>query len=75
MRKREIIAEPFLIVGIIASIKEIIVLSVRAADYIGKGDQFTDAIQEVAVLGVLVIVLAGAAVLLRLKEREPQESG
>jgi uncharacterized membrane protein (DUF373 family) len=75
LRKREIIAEPFLIVGIIASIKEIVVLSVRAADYIGKDEQFTHAIQEVAVLGVLVIALSGAAVLLRLKEREPEESG
>ena len=75
LRKREIIAEPFLIVGIIASIKEIIVLSVRAADYVGKGDKFADALQEVAVLGALVLVLSGAAVLLRLKEREPEESG
>ncbi len=75
LRKREIIAEPFLIVGIIASIKEIIVLSVRAADYVGKGDRFADALQEVAVLGVLVLVLSGAAVLLRFKEREPEESG
>jgi uncharacterized membrane protein (DUF373 family) len=74
LRKREIIAEPFLIVGIIASIKEIIVLSVRAADYIGKGERFDHALREVAVLGVLVIVLAGAAVLLRVKEREPEES-
>jgi len=74
LRKREIIAEPFLIVGIIASIKEIIVLSVRAADYVGKGDRFDDALQEVAVLGLLVLVLSGAAVLLRFKEREPEES-
>ena len=57
--------------GIIASIKEIIVLSVKAADYVGKGEQFTDAIHEVAVLGVLVMVLSGAAILLAIKEREP----
>jgi uncharacterized membrane protein (DUF373 family) len=73
LRQREIIAEPFLIVGIIASIKEIIVLSVRAADYVGKGSRFDDAIREVAILGVLVLVLAGAAVLLRFKERAPEE--
>ena len=35
--KRELVAEPFLLVGIIASIKEIVVLSVKAADEIGKG--------------------------------------
>ena len=56
--KREVVAEPFLIVGIIASIKEIIVLSVKAADYVGKGEKFNHAIIEVAVLGGLVLVLA-----------------
>src|SRR5688500_17298804 len=34
--ERELVAEPFLIVGIIASIKEIVVLSVKAADTIGS---------------------------------------
>ena len=71
--KREVIAEPFLIVGIIASIKEIIVLSVKAADYVGKDDRFMHSIIEVGVLGVLVLVLATAAILLRAKEREPAE--
>jgi hypothetical protein len=71
--KREVIAEPFLVVGIIASIKEIIVLSVEAADEVGKGDAFRDSIVEVGVLGVLVLVLAVAAIMLRAKEREPQE--
>ena len=71
--RREVVAEPFLIVGIIASIKEIIVLSVEAADYVGKEDKFTHAITEVAVLGVLVLLLAVAAILLRAKEKEPEE--
>jgi uncharacterized membrane protein (DUF373 family) len=71
--RREVVAEPFLIVGIIASIKEIIVLSVEAADYVGKDDKFTHAITEVAVLGVLVLLLAVAAILLRAKEKEPEE--
>ena len=71
--KREVVAEPFLVVGIIASIKEIIVLSVKAADYVGKGEKFDDAIMEVGVLGVLVLILSVAAIILRAKEREPQE--
>jgi uncharacterized membrane protein (DUF373 family) len=73
LSKREVVAEPFLVVGIIASIKEIIVLSVEAADYVGKGDEFIHAVIEVGVLGVLVLVLAVSAILLRAKEREPQE--
>lgn len=71
--KREVVAEPFLVVGIIASIKEIIVLSVEAAGYVGKGAKFEHAIIEVGVLGVLVIILAMAAIILRAKEREPAE--
>ena len=71
--RREVVAEPFLIVGMIASIKEIIVLSVEAADYVGKGEKFTHAIIEVGVLGGLVLVLSVAAILLRAKEREPRE--
>ena len=71
--KREVVAEPFLVVGIIASIKEIIVLSVKAADYVGKGEKFNDAMMEVAILGGLVLVLSVSAILLRLKERSPQE--
>jgi uncharacterized membrane protein (DUF373 family) len=71
--KREVVAEPFLVVGIIASIKEIIVLSVEAADFVGKEERFTHAIVEVGVLGLLVLALALAAILLRAKEREPQE--
>jgi uncharacterized membrane protein (DUF373 family) len=71
--RREVVAEPFLIVGIIASIKEIIVLSVEAADYVGKDDKFTHAITEVAVLGALVLVLAISAIVLRAKEKEPEE--
>jgi divalent metal cation (Fe/Co/Zn/Cd) transporter len=71
--KRELVAEPFLLVGIIASIKEIVVLSVKAAEQVGKGAVFNDQVKEIAVLGVLVLLLAIAAWLLRLKEREPDE--
>ena len=71
--KRELIAEPFLLVGIIASIKEIVVLSVKAADEIGTGTTFSDAMWEVGVLGVLILSLGATALLLRRKEREPGE--
>jgi len=71
--KREVVAEPFLIVGIIASIKEIIVLSVEAAGYVGEGEKFEDAMMEVGILGVLVLVLAVAAIILRAKENQPEE--
>ena len=73
LSERRLIAEPFLIVGIIASIKEIVVLSVKAAESIGSGQEFQDQLWEIAVLGVVVLLLGATAWLLRLKEREPSE--
>ncbi len=73
VERRELVAEPFLLVGIIASIKEIVVLSVEAAGVIGAGPEFDDRITEIAVLGVLVVLLGGTAWALRVKEREPDE--
>ena len=78
--RREIVAEPFLIVGIIASIKEIILLSVEAANVMeGKETtgKVTASIEQFALmiglLGGLVLVLAAAALILRYKERSPVE--
>ncbi len=73
IEQRELIAEPFLLVGILASIKEIVVLSVEAAKATGKGDEFLDRMVEIGVLGVLVLLLGVTALLLRRKEREPDE--
>jgi len=75
LKERQIVAEPFLIAGILASIKEIIVLSVAAAeDYIGKGPEFARAMVEIGVLAGVVVALAVTAVLLRRKEKEPEEN-
>ena len=73
VEKRELLAEPFLLVGIIASIKEIVVLSVESAKEVGNGAEFRDRIVEIAVLGVLVLLLGVTSFLLRRKEREPDE--
>lgn len=73
VEKRELLAEPFLLVGIIASIKEIVVLSVESAKEVGNGAEFDDRITEIAVLGVLVLLLGMTSFLLRRKEREPDE--
>ena len=72
--ERRLVAEPFLLVGIIAAVKEIVVLAVKAAESAGKGAVFRDQVLEVAVLGVLVLALGVTAWLLRLKEREPEET-
>ncbi len=75
LKERQIVAEPFLIAGILVCIKEIIVLAVKSAnEYIGKGPEFARAMVEIGLLGGLVLLLAGSGVLLRRKEREPEEN-
>jgi uncharacterized membrane protein (DUF373 family) len=75
LKERQIVAEPFLIAGILVCIKEIVVLAVKApSDYLDKGPEFARAMVEVGLLGVLVLVLAGTTVLLRKKEKEPEEN-
>lgn len=75
LKERQIVAEPFLVAGILVCIKEIIVLAVKSpTEYIDKGPEFARAMVEVGLLGVMVLVLAGAAVVLRRKEREPEEN-
>ena len=71
--RRELVAEPFLIVGIIASIKEIVVLSVKAAEDVGGGERFRDQLWQIGVLAGVVVLLGVTAWLLRRKEREPEE--
>lgn len=75
LKERQIVAEPFLLAGILVCIKEIIVLSVEApTEYIDDGPQFARAMVEIGILGLLVAVLAGTTVLLRKKENEPEEN-
>jgi uncharacterized membrane protein (DUF373 family) len=75
LKERQIVAEPFLIAGILVCIKEIVVLAVKApTEYLDKGPEFARAMVEVGLLGGLVLLLAGTTVLLRKKEKEPEEN-
>jgi hypothetical protein len=75
LRSHEIVAEPFLIVGILAGIKEIVVLSVETATLLPKGAEFSRAVVEIGVLGAVVVALAGAAFVLRERRRDTGDAG
>ena len=73
--ERQLLAEPFLLVGVIATIKEIVIGSLEAKELAGSDrDAFVDVMTEIGVLGGVLLVLAVASYLLRRKEREPEEA-
>ena len=74
MREKKLVAEPFLVVGIIASIKEIVVLTLETKDNTGSNNEaFRSAMTEIGVLAGVILLLALATYLVRRKEREPEE--
>ena len=62
--ERVLVAEPFLIVGIVAAIRRLVVVSAEAKDLLGK-PEFGDAMLEIGILTGSVLVLASAIFLLR----------
>ncbi len=76
MRERKLVAEPFLLVGIIASIKEIVVVAGAENPEEEGWQEFGQAMIEVGALALVILVLAISSLLLRRREREPaEESG
>ncbi len=73
IRERRLIAEPFLLVGIIASIKEIVVVAGAERPMDAEFAEFRDGMVEIGVLAGVVLILSVAALLLRRKERDPNE--
>ena len=62
--ERVLVADPFLIVGIVAAIRRIIVLSAEAKNLVGK-PEFSDAMLELGILTVMVLLLGLTVFLLR----------
>jgi uncharacterized membrane protein (DUF373 family) len=73
LRKRQLVAEPFLLVGIIASIKEVVVIGAFAKNDPPTTDDVVATVLQLGVLGAVVLALSIALLLLRRKEREPAE--
>jgi len=74
MRERRLVAEPFLVVGMIATIKEIVVTTLDAKDLLAEDTEaFRLAMMEIGVLGGLLLGLGLTVFLVRRKVREPAE--
>lgn len=66
-----LVAEPFLMVGILAAIKEMVVVSTFRIET----QKTSDVVLKIGVLAAVVIGLAVATFVLRRRQREPKESG
>jgi uncharacterized membrane protein (DUF373 family) len=73
LRERRLLAEPFLLVGIIASIKEIVVVAGAERPKEEGFEAFRNGMIEIGVLAGVVLVLAISALLLRMREEKPAE--
>jgi uncharacterized membrane protein (DUF373 family) len=73
IRERRLLAEPFLLVGIIASIKEIVVVAGAERPEEEGWQEFGVAMIEIGVLASVILVLSISSLLLRRREREPAE--
>lgn len=65
IRHRRLVAEPFLLVGIIAAIKEIVLIGGTERIVATQGEIFSNAMIEIAVLAGVVLLLAISTMLLR----------
>ena len=73
LHEERLVAEPFLLVGIIAAIKELVLLS-GTEDLTERGfEQFRNGMIEIGVVVGVVLVLSICALLLRRSQREPSE--
>ena len=73
LKERRLLAEPFLLVGIIASIKEIVVVAGAERPKESGFADFRDGMIEIGVLSGVVLVLAVSALLLRMRQEKPAE--
>jgi hypothetical protein len=64
-REHALVPEPFLVVGLIAVIRRVLVLTAEFGDLLGRGEAFRNAMQELGLLTVMVLALVGALVLIR----------
>lgn len=65
-REHTLVPEPFLVVGVIAGTRRVLVLTAEIGELLEAGGQrFTNAMIELGLLTVMIVTLVGALVLLR----------
>ena len=70
--RHEIVVQPFLLVGILVAIKEVVLLSPKAQqEYLTRGPEFARSMVEIGLLGGVVLVFSVAIFVLRRSDGKP----
>jgi uncharacterized membrane protein (DUF373 family) len=69
--RRRVVVEPFLIVGIVAAVRRLIVISAEAENLLGTA-QFRDVMLEIAILAGTVLLLGATVLLLRIRRGDDE---
>jgi uncharacterized membrane protein (DUF373 family) len=68
VREDEVVAEPFLLIGLIAVVRRVLTVTAEIEQSLGT-PEFESLVLELAVLTVLIIALSGALYFIRRSER------
>jgi uncharacterized membrane protein (DUF373 family) len=75
LREHALIPEPFLVVGLIAGIRRVLVITAEFADLLDKGEEaFRNAMIELGLLTVMIVALVVSLMLLRCRQAQPVAS-
>lgn len=71
-REHSLVPEPFLVVGMVAATRRLLVLTAEFGELVGKGEApFRNAMLELALLSAMILALVGALVMLRRRPTQP----
>jgi len=74
VRERQIVAEPFVLIGLVAVVRRILLVTAEAGQSVDDPEKFLNLVTELGVLTALVISLAAALYVARRTQRRQEEA-
>jgi uncharacterized membrane protein (DUF373 family) len=74
VRERQLVAEPFLLIGVVAVVRRILLVTAEAGQSLEDPERFLNLVTELGVLTALVLSLAAALYVARRTQRRQEEA-
>ena len=74
VRERQLVAEPFLLIGVVAVVRNILLITAEAGQSLEDPERFRNLINELGVLTALVLALAIALYVARHTQRQQEDA-